>query len=137
MSGETNLNTLLSTIQPRLLDDEYVFCTIPNGKYGDYALASPLASYMENEGLTLVLTKENATKVSLHYEMLFRCITLCAYSSLEAVGLTAAVSTALADKGISANVVAAYFHDHIFVHAEQAQQALVVLNDLSRKAFKF
>ena len=54
------------------------------------------------------------------------------HSSLEAVGLTAAVSTKLATKGISANVIAAYYHDHIFVSAEKAELALLALKELSK-----
>ncbi|HBY88217.1 MAG TPA: transporter, partial [Colwellia sp.] len=30
---------------------------------------------------------------------------------------------------ISANVIAAYYHDHIFVQSEKAELALKVLND--------
>jgi hypothetical protein len=54
----------------------------------------------------------------------FQRITLSVHTSLEAVGLTAAVSSALAREGISANVVAAYYHDHIFVPVAKANQAL-------------
>ena len=96
MSGETNLAKLLATMEPKLLDDEYVFCTLPNAKYGDYAELSPLASFLEVEGLTLVLTKENAEKGNLKFEAVFKGISLTIHSSLEAVGLTAAIATKLA-----------------------------------------
>ena len=58
-----------------------------------------------------------------------RCITLTVHSSLEAVGLTAAIATELARFGVSANVVAAYFHDHVFVPSAQAEQALAALGN--------
>ena len=127
MSGEINLNNLLSSMAPKLLDDEYVFCTIKNAQYGDYAEVSPIASFIEAEGLTLVVTKENADKAAFKYEIVLKCITLSVHSSLEAVGLTAAVATKLAEKEISANVIAAYYHDHIFVPAEKAELALEAL----------
>ncbi|MGO2019037.1 MAG: ACT domain-containing protein [Psychrobacter sp.] len=86
---------------------------------------------METEGLTLVLTKDKADEAGLNYEGVFRQITLTVHSSLEAVGLTAAVSTKLTSKDISANVIAAYYHDHIFVSNDKAEQALSALKELS------
>lgn len=129
MTGEINLIKLLASMKPILLEEEYVFCTISGAKYGDYAETSPLASYLESEGLTLLLTKDNAEKANLKYEGIFKGITLTIHSSLEAVGLTAAVSSKLAEKGISANVIAAYYHDHIFVPAEKAEMAVAALNE--------
>lgn len=108
MAGEKNLSKLLSSMAPQLLDGEYVFCTVKNGKYGDYQELSPLASFQEVEGLTLVLSKDDADKVGLSYDFVCRGITLTVHSSLDAVGLTAAVSAKLAKQGISANVIAAY-----------------------------
>ena len=70
-----------------------------------------------------------------NYESIFKCITLKVHSSLETVGLTAAVSNKLAERGISANVIAAYFHDHIFVQAEKADVALSALNEFSLQPF--
>jgi hypothetical protein len=131
MSGETNLDKLLSSMSPMLLDDEYVFCSVKKGQYGDYSELSPLATYHEPEGLTLVITKENADNAAFHYESVFKCITLRVHSSLEAVGLTAAVSTKLAEKGISANVVAAYYHDHIFVQSAKAKLAVKALDEFN------
>ncbi|MBM9521026.1 ACT domain-containing protein [Desulforhopalus vacuolatus] len=120
---------LLASMKPIILDEEYVFCTINGAKYGDYSELSPLASYLEFEGLTLLLTKDNAEKANLKYEGVFKGITLTVHSSLEAVGLTAAISSKLAEKGISANVIAAYYHDHIFVQTEKAEMAMEALNE--------
>lgn len=117
---------------PQLLPEKYVFCTVRDAEYGDYAEASPLASFVEDEGLTLVVTKENADKAGLKYESVFRRVTLTVHSSLEAVGLTAAVFSKLAEKGISANVMAAYYHDHVFVQAGKADLAIEALNELGR-----
>ena len=127
MAGEKNLDKLLGSMSPVLVKGEYVFCTLKNSKYGDYADARPIASFIEADGLTLVLPKETADSFGLSYDGIFRCITLGVHSSLEAVGLTAAVAGKLADHGIAANVIAAYFHDHVFVQANLAEQAIGLL----------
>lgn len=129
MSGIIELNELLATMSPKLNDGEFVFCSV-SGDFLDYVNMNPLASFQENEGLTLVLTKESAIEANIEFEGTFRQITLSVHSSLEAVGLTAAVSNKLASKGISANVIAAYFHDHIFVQSHKAEEALLALNEI-------
>lgn len=125
-----NLSDLLTSMQPELVDQVFVFCTVKE-RLDQYIALEPVATFIEQEGLTLVLTKDKADKANLAYEGLFQQITLTVHSSLDAVGLTAAVSTKLASKGISANVIAAYYHDHIFVPSEQAGQALLALKTLS------
>jgi hypothetical protein len=132
MVGEKDLRKLMASLSPHLMDGDFVFCTIQDAKYGDFAELLPIASFCEDEGLALLVTKENADKAGLNYESIFKCITLKVHSSLEAVGLTAAVSDKLAERGISANVIAAYYHDHIFVQAEKADAALSALSEFSR-----
>jgi hypothetical protein len=127
VAGEENLEKLLGSMSPVLVKGEYVFCTLKNSRYGDYADARPIASFEEAEGLTLVLLKEAADSFDLVYDGIFRCITLGVHSSLEAVGLTAAVAAKLAAHGIAANVIAAYFHDHIFVQSRLAEPAIGLL----------
>jgi hypothetical protein len=131
LAGEKNLDKLLGSMSPVLIAGDYVFCTVKNSKYGDYAETKPIASFAEAEGLTLVLLKETAEGAGLSYEGVFRCITLGVHSSLEAVGLTAAVAGKLAEHGIAANVIAAYFHDHIFVQSELADHAIGILSEYS------
>lgn len=131
MAGETDLNTLLATMEPQLLDEEYVFVSFPEGQYGDGAHLSPIAMFQEQEGMTLVISKTSALANNQPVENCFRCISLKVHSSLEAVGLTAAISTTLAEQGISANVIAAYYHDHVFVPAEEAQDALTLLQKIN------
>ena len=131
MSGITDLDQLLSSIQPKLSDGEFVFCTV-EGDLQNYTELKPLASFIEAEGLTLVLEKDIAEKSGIDFEGVYRQITLTVHSSLEAVGLTAAVSTKLASKDISANVIAAYYHDHIFVPASKANAALAALMEFSQ-----
>ena len=130
MAGEEDLDTLLVLLEPSLLPGDFVFCTAANLKYGDFAELQPLASYQEEEGLTLVLAKQSADVAGLAYDSVFNCITLMVHSSLDAVGLTAAVSGKLAANGISANVMAAYYHDHVFVPENKAKLALQLLAEL-------
>ncbi|MEH6650664.1 MAG: ACT domain-containing protein [Motiliproteus sp.] len=132
MAGETGLSKLLASMSPTLLEEEYVFCSIENAAYGDFKELRPIATFSESEGLTLVVPKALADSNALSYESVFRGITLTVHSSLDAVGLTAAVSTKLSEHGISANVIAAYYHDHIFVQAECAEQAMAALGEFAR-----
>ncbi len=130
MAGEKDLSKLLSSLQPKLLSGEYVFCTVKDARYGDFAELGPLASFVEQEGLTLVLLKEPAAELKLKHEGVFRCITLDVHSSLEAVGMLAAVSATLSNHGISANVIAAFHHDHVFVPTGTEARAMDALAEL-------
>ena len=134
MSGERDLEILLSTMSPRLADDEYVFLSFADARYGDHAGLEPLAAIGEAEGLTLIVPKSAADSSGFDYETIFSRISLDVHSSLDAVGLTAAFSAALSARGISANVIAGYYHDHIFVQAEMAAEAVAALRELAREA---
>ena len=94
---------------------------------------NPVAAFKEEEGISLVINKETADENGIKYDSVFRLISLHVHSSLDAVGLTAAFSGALGKAGISANVVAAYYHDHIFVPADKTEQAVKVLEQLSKQ----
>ncbi|MBS1914948.1 MAG: ACT domain-containing protein [Bacteroidetes bacterium] len=130
MNGEKNLAILLKTMKPQLNDGEYVFCTIKDDRKIPYD--SIICSFKEQEGITLVLKKEDANAAKLKYQFIAAWITLTVHSSLEAVGLTAAVATALAKENISCNVVAAFYHDHIFVAKEDAARAIKILANFSQ-----
>jgi hypothetical protein len=131
MAGETDLSKMLASLAPKLRDEEYIFCTMANGRYGDHPKLEPIASFMEAEGLTLVIRRHRADEHGILYEAVFKCIALSVHSSLEAVGLTAVVATKLTEKGISANVIAAFYHDHVFVQAHRAEAALAALEELA------
>ena len=121
-------------MQPELLADEYVFLSFNDATYGDHAGLRPVASVIEKEGLTLVVPRANADHDGYPYDGVLRCISLKVHSALEAPGLVAAFSNALADSGISCNVLAGYYHDHIFVPATRANEALDTLMQLSSAA---
>jgi len=131
MSGETDLSALLKNMTPLLNDGDYVFCTIPGLTNID--INKIVAAFKEAEGITLILKKETADKFKLNYSYIAAWITLTVHSSLQATGLTAAFATALANEGISCNVVAAYYHDHIFVAKKDAARAIVALEKLAEK----
>jgi hypothetical protein len=133
MTGITELETLLKSMSPALNPEEYVFCTV-EGVYGDYAHLKPKASFYEDEGLTLLLTTSAAASAKIAFESTFKMITLTVHSSLEAVGLTAAVSAKLTEHNISANVIAAYYHDHILVQSERAEDAMKALGEFNLSA---
>ena len=130
MTGVKNLTKLLRTMSPVLCDGEFVFCTFEHARYGDHAELRPVVVVKESEGLTLVVPKHLAEENGLNADSVFSCITLQVHSSLDAVGLTAALATKLGQHGISANVVAGYYHDHIFVQAAHAEKALAALSEL-------
>ena len=130
MSGETDLEKLLALLQPRLLAGYYVFVTIKNEQSSELQSLEPLATYREDEGLSALIEQQQADQMSLEYHGVFRGITLSVHSSLESVGLTAAVAGKLATHGISANVIAAHYHDHVFVPAQRAEQAMQLLTEL-------
>ncbi len=129
MNGEKNLGVLIKNMQPVLNEGEYVFCSVLSKKNLDFDKVFLL--FKEKEGLTIVITKEYADKKGLEYTSIFAWITLHVHSSLDAVGLTAAFSTALAENNISCNVIAGFYHDHIFVQNDTAQKAKDILLKLS------
>ncbi|CAI2303402.1 ACT domain-containing protein [Vibrio parahaemolyticus] len=130
MSGITDLDELLSSMSPKLMESEFVFCTV-SGALADYSDLNPVSTFIESEGLTLLLEKSVAENAGLSFDGTYSQITLTVHSSLEAVGLTAAVASKLASKGISANVIAAYYHDHIFVQSGKAEAAVSALEEFS------
>ena len=134
MKGETNLSILIKNMHPILNKGQYVFCTILDVNSIDFKQI--IHVFKEKEGYTLVIEKEYAHKKGYEYTSTFAWITLLVHSSLDAVGLTAAFATALAENKISCNVVAGFYHDHIFVPYDLGQQAVNVLQKLSMECHK-
>lgn len=129
MAGETSLATLLLSMSPQLNDGEYVFCSLP-----DRSLLQDcevLGSFREREGLTVILPRQQAERLGLGFDYVAAWITLNVHSALEAVGLTAAFAGALGKAGISCNVIAGYYHDHLFVGQADAGRAMQVLQQLA------
>ena len=133
MAGKTDLGQLLADMQPSLDPEDYVFATLAPGVAMPEGL-EPLGTFREKEGLTVIVEKAMAQRHGLAASTPMRAITLNVHSSLEAVGLTAAIASALTAHDISANVVAAYYHDHVFVAAKDGERALAILETLARRS---
>ena len=131
MAGERDLARLLRDMKPEMRESIFVFCTLLNGANLP-ATITPLLTFREAEGTTLVIPQEEAERVGLSHQFPSRLITLTVHSSLDAVGFLAAITTRLADAGISVNAVSAFYHDHLFVPEDKAEQALRLLQDMSR-----
>ena len=116
---------MIRGMTPRLVEGRFVFVTLKAGQSRPDNFG---ATMLEDEGVS-VIVPAGATD-----EHVMRQITLDVHSALDGVGLTAAVSAALADHGIPANVVAGHHHDHIFVPEEQADLAVDVLRTASKQA---
>jgi hypothetical protein len=132
MAGETSLNTLLRCMSPELNDGDYVFCSLSDASL--IAGVEVLGSFREREGLTVIIERQQAEALGLPFDYVAAWITLNVHSALEAVGLTAAFATALGQAGISCNVIAGFYHDHLFVGKNDAKKALAVLRDLAHNA---
>ena len=127
--GETRLEHLLANAAPSLDPATYVFSTVKPAEVPPKLI--PLGTFYEDEGVTLILKREEAEELGLPFTFPCRRITMQVHSALEAVGFLAAIATKLACAGISANTVSAYFHDHLFVPEEKAELAMRALRELS------
>ncbi|PTS85533.1 acetyltransferase [Pseudomonas sp. HMWF032] len=132
MAGETSLTTLLRSMSPQLNEGAYVFCSLSDAT--QLQGIQPLGSFQEAEGLSVILPRLQAEQLRLPYSYVAAWLTLHVHSALEAVGLTAAVASALAQAGISCNVIAGYYHDHLFVAHADGPRAQAVLQQLSAQA---
>jgi hypothetical protein len=131
MAGEQDLNQLLKSMKPIHNPGQFVFCTLKD--LTAININDTILLFKEAEGYTVILEKDKADNLKISYSFISSWITLTVHSSLAAVGLTAAFSNALSSAGISCNVVAAYYHDHIFVNSTEAEKAIKILNRFSKR----
>ena len=131
MSGESNLPRLLASLEPTLVEGEFVFATVEAGRRAALSGLTPVCEFTEREGISLILPRGQAEAAGLDFIYPCRQITLSVHSNLAAVGMLAAVTTRLAAHGISVNAQSAYFHDHLFVSSDRANEAVSVLQQLA------
>lgn len=129
MVGVTDLRVLLKSMEPKLVEGEFVFCTLSE-EFSRLKI-TPLLVFREEEGITLILKREAAEANSLPYSYVWGMITLTVHSDLAAVGFLAAITNKLAGAGISVNVVSAYYHDHLFIPIDKIDKAMELLRELS------
>lgn len=94
-------------------------------------------TFRESEGVTLILEQGIAEKhgfTASQYTFVSKMITCDVHSSLEAVGFMAVISRSLADAGIGCNPVSGYYHDHLFVPEDKAEEAVRVLELMVQRA---
>jgi hypothetical protein len=133
MSGETDLNKLLATMRPELQGGTYVFVTLPLNVTVSDGLEAVM-SFREDEGLTMIVPERAAVAAGITGVFPCRMITLMVHSALDAVGFLATTTTRLAAAGIGVNAVSAFFHDHLFIPAGQAEATLEILRGLAADA---
>lgn len=130
---ENDLAIQLAKLSPRLNVGEFVFIT---HKERLPVNVRPLAYFHEWEGESVVLRAEQAETIGFKYGTTYAWITLDVNAALESVGLTAAVTGALAKAGIPCNVIAAFHHDHLFVPFADRERALKLLKELQNQVSK-
>lgn len=131
MTVERDLGALLRHMKPELRPGIFVFCTIPPDERIPAAV-NPLLTFREQEGTTLVIAREEAEAAGLRHAFASRLITLTVHSALDAVGFLAAITARLAEAGISVNAVSAFHHDHLFVPVDRADEAMTLLQAMSK-----
>ena len=124
------LKDILGNLKPRILEGSFVFTTSNDELDHLMKTFKPIATFREEEGITLVISKDEADRFNIKYDSLFRCISLGVHSSLNSYGLISSISRELTKKKISSNVFSGFYHDHIFVQADLADTALQVINSL-------
>lgn len=128
MSGITDLKQTLSSMEVVCDDVEYGFASIPDDSTIDRDKV--LATFQENGRLAVIAPKAYLDSKGIENEGPYAKLTIDVHTSLELVGLTAVMSNKLAEHGISANVVAAFYHDHVFVQYGLREKAIGLLEGL-------
>ncbi|GLS41816.1 hypothetical protein GCM10010869_74130 [Mesorhizobium tianshanense] len=133
MAGETDLKKLLAMMTPELRPGVHVFVTLPPDAPVPDSL-DPVMLFREREGTTLIVREEEARAVGLEAVFSCRIVTLNIHSSLDAVGFLATITTRLAAAGMGVNPVSAFYHDHLFVPADRAEEAMDMLRKLAAES---
>ena len=123
--GETDLAAMLATLAVQRRPGIFAYIAVEVPTPGLIAAAHALVK--EGRLTTIVLPVDAAERAGQATDVRFAWLTLTVQSSLDAVGLTAAVSARLAALGIPCNVLAGYHHDHLLVPVDRVDDAVAVL----------
>lgn len=129
--GETDLQRLLAGLAPELAERPRAIRSQPAS---EAVPADAIMLFREQEGTTIVVAVDDAAVADTQDKALWAQITLRIHSSLEAVGMLAAIASALAARDIPCNAVSAYYHDHLFVPWVRREDAIDALRELSEGA---
>jgi hypothetical protein len=132
MAGIEDLGEMLRNLSVGRRPGTWTMASIGQPDGSPVGLSDEVAAVIaEAEGVTVVCTVAEAKRKGWPVDFRAAWLTLEIHSSLEGVGLTAAVSTALADHHIPANMIAGYYHDHILVPEDQADAAMRIITELA------
>jgi len=126
----TNIEELLKGMSPKLYSQRYAFASVSAGIAENLAV-KPIMTFVEEEAVTLVLLEDDAVSAEIAHEFICQKITLQVHSALEAVGFMAAISQKLLEAGVPCNVVAGYYHDHLFIPVDKVETAMNALTELA------
>ncbi len=128
MSGERDLSVILDSLNPRMSEEEYVFCSVSEDEM--FRIGCEVHCVCrEDENITVVLPVDKAVLAGFEYAFPSRMITISLHTSLDAVGLLAKLLTRLAEAGIAVNVMSGVYHDHLFVPVDRAEDAMCILRE--------
>lgn len=128
--GEINLAILLKSLKPILNTGEFVFSSLTLTQLEQLKL-NPICQFQEQQGITVIISRQQADRANIQYKYIYRQITLSVHSSLGAVGFLAEISQKLAGAGISVNVISGYYHDHLFIPTDRVTEAMAILEEIS------
>lgn len=132
--GSTDLAAMLRTLSTQLDPETYVFCTFPPTQDRPQSLPAK-GVFEESEGTTVITTEAAAKQHNLQYFFPSRQLTLTVHSSLDAVGLLAAITSHLAKEvGVGVNPVSGFYHDHLFVPLGKEQACVESLKKLAAQS---
>jgi len=130
MHGYRELSYLLKNMEPVHVPGSYIFAAVSQEILENLG-STPLLVFREKEAITVIVMREIAEEHSLSFESVWSLISLAVHSDLEAVGLLAKITSVLAEAGITANTVSAFYHDHLFVPEQRVSDTLSLLRNLS------
>ncbi|MFV0259956.1 MAG: ACT domain-containing protein [Acidimicrobiales bacterium] len=128
MTGEANINRILEALSVTHRSGRFTVHCVPELTDAD----GIHAVVAEREGMAVVVTVEAARRRGWPVEFEAAWLTIEVHTGLEAVGVTAAVSNALAEWEIPCNVLAGYYHDHLLVPVQLVDQAIACIEQLRR-----